>query len=478
MIEEKDVLFDEQLPVKEKVAYGTISASSFLLSNIAFSPIIFFYQVKLGLDGALIGIAFLIFGIWNALNDPIFGIMEDRVTSKKYGRRIPYIRFSAPFLGLFFILLWIPPIGTQDEMVLFLYFLFMLLALDTIFTIMGLAHGALGAEIAFTSKGRANLFVYANLITAVGTGMSFVIPLLLLTGDDSAEINPMLAPIMIILAITASTLIIIGTYFLKEKEYLQIEAPLGLIEGIKETFKNKPWMINTAVSFFYIMANTIFLTGIYYYMDYIIRLSGLLTVIPLLLVFGMFIIFSIFVQPLIKKHGVKKIIRYYGYGLSSVAFVLVFFMGWQPITALISLTFIGIGMGAVSVLQGVTGSDTLDYDEIQTGKRRETVYFGVAAIFNKPAISIANWLFLTVIGLFGFISEEGTTIDMQPESAFLGIMVGFTLLPALFVFIAFLIMKYYPLDGPEWDEEKRKLQKIHEEKEKEYIRNLKEKGMI
>jgi len=477
MAEDKDVLFNEQLPVREKVAYGISGASQFLLFNIASSPIVFFYNVKLGLDPALIGIAFLIFLFWNALNDPIFGIMEDRVTSEKYGRRIPYIRFLAPLLCILFILLWLPP-KTSDDMVLFYYFLIMLLALDTVFTIMGLAQGALGAEIAFTSKARASVGIYTNLITAIGTGISFVLPLILLTGDESATIHPMLAPAMIILAITASTLIIIATYFIKEKEYLKIEEPLGLIEGIKEAFKNRPWLINSAVGFFYTMSNTIFLTGIYYYMEYIIRLSGFLAVVPLLIVFGMFIIFSIFVQPLIKKHGVKKIIRYFGYGLSSIAFILVFFMGWQPLTALIALIFIGIGMGAVSVLQGVTASDTMDYDEVQTGKRRETVYGGVGAMINKPAISIANWLFLAIIGLYGFVSEKGTPISAQPESAFLGIMVGFTLIPAIFVAIAFIIMRYYPLDGPEWDEEKRKLQKIHEEKEKEYIRTLKEKGII
>jgi len=97
---------NEKLSVKTKLAYGGFGAGINLPSQIAFSAITFFYNTILGLSAELIGIAWLIFSIWNMMNDPLFGFIEDRTKSEKYGRRIPYIRFGAPIYGLLFILCW------------------------------------------------------------------------------------------------------------------------------------------------------------------------------------------------------------------------------------------------------------------------------------------------------------------------------------------------------------------------------------
>ncbi|MFW9972600.1 MAG: MFS transporter [Candidatus Odinarchaeota archaeon] len=90
---------NHKLPLKSKLAYGGLGAGISLPSQIAFSAITFFYNVKLGLRPDLIGLAWMIFSVWNAVNDPLFGFIGDRTKSEKYGRRIPYIRFGAPIYG-------------------------------------------------------------------------------------------------------------------------------------------------------------------------------------------------------------------------------------------------------------------------------------------------------------------------------------------------------------------------------------------
>ena len=57
-------------------------------------------------------------------------------------------------------------------------------------------------------------------------------------------------------------------------------------------------------------------------------------------------------------------------------------------------------------------------------------------------------------------------------------MLGLSIIPAIFVLLSAIVMKFYPLDGPEWLEQKLKLNRIHEEKEKEYIKYIKEQGKI
>jgi GPH family glycoside/pentoside/hexuronide:cation symporter len=67
-----------------------------------------FYQDYLGLNASWIALASVIYGVWNALNDPVFGFISDS-TRSKHRRRIPYMRYTAPFLALSFILVWLAP---------------------------------------------------------------------------------------------------------------------------------------------------------------------------------------------------------------------------------------------------------------------------------------------------------------------------------------------------------------------------------
>jgi len=125
----------EKLPLKSKIAYGGFGAGISLPSQIAFSAITFFYTAKLGLDVELAGIAWLIFSFWNAINDPLFGFIEDKTKSEKYGRRIPYIRFGAPLYGIAFIFCWIPFVSINSQTALFFNLIIVLFVFDTMFTI-------------------------------------------------------------------------------------------------------------------------------------------------------------------------------------------------------------------------------------------------------------------------------------------------------------------------------------------------------
>lgn len=116
----------------------------------------------------------------------------------------------------------------------------------------------------------------------------------------------------------------------------------------------------------------------------------------------------------------------------------------------------------------------LDLDEVLTKKRLETNYSGVNALLTKHAVSIAPWLFLLIIDAFGF--DNMATI--KSRNAQLGIMIGFCIVPAIFIFFAALAMNYFPLRGPEWKKQKAELHKVHQEKEKAYLESLREEGKI
>ncbi|MFW9897638.1 MAG: MFS transporter [Candidatus Thorarchaeota archaeon] len=468
-----ETLFEEYIPRKSKLAYGALNGANGVLSGIAFSAITFYYNVKLGLSAPLIGIAWLLFAIWNTINDPLFGYIQDRTKSEKYGRRIPYVRFGAPIIGILFIICWFPFVDRTDELGLFLNLLIVLLLFDTLFTIIGLIGFALPAEMSITQKARAELVAYGVIFTSIGFLISFIIPVFLLTGDKSTNIDPMFLIAMILIGIVCAFIIFMSSFFLKENLYTQLEEPLGLIDTIKETFKNRPFLKYEISNFSFLLAQTIFTTGIFYYINFVLNLSGFLTIVPLLLVFLMVFIFTPIFSKIAGKHGFKKV-YIFGLAFTGVISISFLFLGWSFLTAIIPLLLLGIGFSALILLRPAIMADVIDFDETRTGKRRETSYGGMNAVIEKPAISIANWIFLFVIAYFGFQAKAQT----QSKNAQLGIMIALALIPAIFVLFSALIMKYFPLDGPEWNKQKLELKKIHDEKEKKYIKYLKEQGKI
>jgi len=465
-----DKELSNKLSKKTKVSYGFANMANLILSGIAFTAITFYYNVKLGLDAELIGIAWLIFAIWNAINDPMFGFIQDR-TKSDLGRRIPYIRYGAPIYGTLFILIWILPlIVINQKLILFILFFIMLFTFDTIYTIIGLVTYSLPAEMTLSQSERTNLMIYATAIGGFGMALSFILPVFLLTGDKSTIINPLFIIAMIILGILCAIILYVSSFFLKENKYTQLEDTLGIIEGLKETFKNREFLIFEVSNFSFLLAQTVLTTAIFYYVSYILILEGFSTALPLILVFGMVMLMTVIFSKLVEKYGLKKI---YILGLmwTGLSFILFFFIGWEINTAVFGLVLLGIGFSAIIICAQAVMGDIIDYDETRTGKRRETTYSGINALLTKPAISIANWLFLLIIDSYGFNEKK----SFQTSSAQLGIMIGLTIIPAIFILISAFVMIFYKLDGPEWEKKKKELARIHSEKEQRYLEYLKKK---
>lgn len=324
-------MFEEKLPRKTKFGYGIGYTAHIILSNVAFAAITFYYNIKLGLSEELIGLAWLIFAFWNAINDPLFGFIQDR-TKSRWGRRIPYIRFGAPIYGIFFILVWFPLVNITNQISLFLYLLFILFAFDTIYTIMGLIMYTMPAEMVVSSRARANLMIYGSIFNALGYLIALVLPVILLTGSESATIDPTFLIAMIIVGIFCASILFIISFYLKENKYTQLEEPLGMFEGIKETFKNKPFLIFEVSLFSFLIAQTVLITALFYYLDYVLKISGFLAMLPILLFFLMVFLFTYVFSKMVYKYGLKKV---YIFSLifSGVGFLLLFLIARTLLTA-------------------------------------------------------------------------------------------------------------------------------------------------
>ncbi|MBN2157487.1 MAG: MFS transporter [Candidatus Lokiarchaeota archaeon] len=474
------VFLDERVTVGQKVSFGIAGAGVSLLSGIINGPLSVFYTFKLGLTTEKVALAMLIFAIWNALNDPLFGILEDK-TQSKLGRRIPYLRYGAPVFGILFIFCWYPfldLIFANRQWALFANFLLALFLFDTIFTIIGLITYSLPSEMCITGKGRANVQVYSVYLGAIGMLGSMILTTVFLSGTSSA-ISPWFRPTMIITAFVGSLMVFIPSFNLIENEYAVREEKLGFFQSIVQTFKNTQFLIYEFGNFFYQIAWVV-LTGLMApFVGYVLGYEGIWATIPLLAIFLMVFIFTFPASRLARKWGNKRTYMV-ALSLSIVLFIELFIMsGKDSFFALIVMTLLGITYAPAALLNAPLYFEIIDMDELLTGKRRETTYAGMNALFTKPAISAANALFFWVVGFFGFIEPtELIPNPIQPESAIFGIRLAYTVIPAAALLFVLFFMIFYKLHGPKWEEKKTKLNQIHLEKEQAYIEELAKEGKV
>jgi len=468
-MDEKIEIPEEYVSSKTKVNLSLGGLASGILVGFVFGNLTFFYQVKLGLSAELLGIGWLIFAIWNTLNDPLASYLIDN-TRTKIGRRIPYIRYGSFLYGLTFIFCWFPLAPLDNHLLLFLNFLAALFLLDTMFTFVGACFFSLPNELAVTAKQRASISFYNAIASFGNLILGIILPVILFTGHDGLPSYFGLA--IIIIAVACTLTLFITSFFIKENMFAQMQPHEGLFEGIKLTFKNKPfWILMIPMLCIYLVI-TIVSTGFLYYIEFV--LAGQ-PVIFFILSFLIGIVVGMILTILVIPKWHPKKTAFINLIIISTALGILFLVGRNAILAAIPYFLLGLGFAGCMVAIPVIFEDTIDNDELITGKRREAVYGGVNALVNKPAISIANWMFLLTIASFGFDANK----QNQTEIAITGVLIAMGAIPAILIGVSAIVLYFlYPLDGPEWRKKKIYIIELHEKKEKEFLQKLVKEGKL
>jgi len=489
----------EYIPLKAKLGYTSLSMGSIILSGLGLGAIDIFYMKIYHIDLRIMALSWIIFSIWNAVNDPLLGIIEDR-TKSKLGRRIPYLRYGALPYTLAFILIWFPfvlnsnfgltffqdiyPGVTGRDVGLFWNHLLMLFVFDTLFTMIGLISYQLPAEMAITAQARAKIILFATMVGLPGMILPMFLPNMLLGGDNPSK--EVFIIVMIIVGIIGGSFVFLSSYLIKENIYTQIEEPLGFFESIRETFKNKAFLILEVYIYAVTIIQEVFFTQITQLFDYVLVINDNIFItigvsIPLIVTF--FFGFK-WVITNIPKYGIRKILMWASIiGIIGLLITLIIGIFSEDSKIPLELGILPLGLGFLGLVilmmnSGTIMSECIDYDEVRTGKRRETTYSGVNALLTKPGVSVAHFLILMLMVSFGYINNEQISVSEQLPSVSTGVLSAFTLVPIIFLTIAIIALKFFPLDGKKWQDQKKQLHRIHIQKENDYIEHLKKEDLI
>ena len=474
---------EEKVKTSSAVWLGAANAGTGLLC--AFSEGAAFQYLfvnKLGLSTALNTIVWIIFGIWNAINDPIYGFLADR-TKSKLGRRIPWIRHGAPIMAILFAVMWLPVLqtGQMSQGLLFCEELIGLFLYDIVYTAIASAIYVMPYEMAVTNKARNKIFLFNILFSLVNYGAPMVLNSQL---DKLIEHNATTLPlIMAVAGLVCGGIVFASTFFYKENGYIVEEKQPKFFEGLKLCLKNKSFLLFEVISWTIIFAQNALMVGLTY-------VSGMWAIdgsangwiggTSIIVLYGALllglIVGILFFNFTRSKLGVRTEMLIMT-GVMGVGCLLGAFLGQYFYICMFTFLCCGVGLAGGLYLIPMINGDVIDKDEADNGTRREGVYAGINSLITKPAGSIANALFpAMIVGLFGFqmdlkkIENGNEVIDYanQTMSAKNGLFMCWFLITGVLLILSFVAMWFYPLHGKEWDETKHQLAIKHMEKQKEY----------
>lgn len=431
-------------------AFGDIIG--YYLGTAYVSFIFFFYEVEIGLSVLLIGLALIIFAIWNALNDPLVGYLTDKPFkwTKKRGYRYPWIMIGVFPTLLCYFLLYTPPVAS-DQVTIFLYMVIALCLFDFFFSLFGVHfYGSFTMQFR-SDEERRKASAYTNIIPGIGVlGVSIIPPIFIVFGD--IESYALAALFVIIILVICAIISIPGVRETEEIKNIYIEGykaaeDASFLKTAKISFKHRNFTVYTIAILMYSIGSGLFVASELYYLKDIL---GVPYSYALYTVLGSTIAFILTVPVwyyIAKKIGHAQTF-YLGalfFALALIPFIFITtFLGY-----FIAYIIIGIGFSAMVFIQYAIFADVNDEVALTMGKRLESTLAGIRTVIFRIAI-VFQAIIIAVVHIATGYKPKG----IQTDLALWGVRVHGAVIPAIFCFIAFLILIiWYDLK----DEKKEKL---------------------
>jgi Na+/melibiose symporter-like transporter len=346
-----------------------------------------FYVREYGLDPLLASAGAAIAVLWDAVTDPLVGMLSDRQSEGKFGKRGRYVLLGSIALGLSGIALFHPP-AQASQWSLMIWYLGSYLAVNTSMSFVSVPHIACVGDYASSSSERNSFFGWRLLASNIGLLLGVTLPSQL--GDASGaggreQASICFAGILVVCAL----LFIRSTYKVPIAGTANPTNPATLksfARDLVRVFRNRLF-VNLVIAFALAAVARAVNAGLalFYYKD-VLKLDEKTDVAVILSVFILAIIASIPLWLALGKRFWKKRPAVYGVLLLGIASCLSypFFPAGQLTGPLIMAIIGGIAVGSVLLIESMV-LDTIDMESNGTGNRKDGVYFGCWKLTAKCA---------------------------------------------------------------------------------------------
>jgi GPH family glycoside/pentoside/hexuronide:cation symporter len=460
-----------QIDRKHLVLYASGSLAT-AVSYQAFATYVQFLYIDVyGLRAAWVGIVWAIYGLWNAINDPLAGYWSDK-THTRFGRRIPWIAGLFIPLSITFYLLFVPPDGIKlsGGMPLLLYFLAFVLIFDLLWSLVVMNWTALFPEMVPDEKMRAEVSAYREVFSLVGLMIGVALPPLI-AGEDWGSVSTVAAIVAVVTALFFG-ISLLGS---RERPEFAEDEPLSFMESIRFTMTNRDFLFFLGANLMIQFSFLALTATIPFYAKYALLIQsdtslGGITLDPGLqnsLLLGGAIVMALPGMALwtviAKRIGAWRSLRICM--LTSAAILLLFFLPGDFFSGLAVTTFFGLSLAGLLMLYNPLIADMVDEDELKTGARREGLYFGMNGFVIRFAFTIQGLIAAAIFTATGYVAPTETVLyPAQPAAAVWGIRSMIAFFPPVALVIGYFLLGGYSLHDERLEAVQVEVNELHAQK--------------
>ncbi|NCJ06286.1 MFS transporter [Synechococcales cyanobacterium C] len=441
----------DSLNLSTKLAYGVGELSSEVPNSIMVFFLLFFFTNVAGLNPGLAGTVLLIGKAWDGINDPLVGWLSDR-TRSRLGRRYPWMLWGAVPMGVCFALLWIVP-PTQDQGLLMLYYGAIAVIFYAAYTAVNLPHKILSAELTQTYHERTSLAGFKATFSISSSIFGLLLARLIFSlVPVGSQRYMLLGTIAGGIACLAAYVCIWGTYrrfhaIQSVRDQVQRPPTLPLGQQFRVALQNRPFCLVVGIYLCSWMGVQVTAAILPYFVVNWMGLPDSHFTQMALAVQGTALAMMLVWSALGQRLG-KKAIYCMGIPLTLLAQAGLFLVqpgqvGWMYGLAVMA----GVGLATAYLVPWSMLPDVVDLDELQTGQRREGIFYSLVVQVQKIGIAIALFLVGKTLDWSGFISSTaGEPTPIQPEQTLWAIRWLIGPIPSLVLIVGLVQAALYPLN--------------------------------
>ncbi len=433
-----------KLTGRQKAAYGIGAIGKDMVYALSASYVMYYYQDIMGLSASFVGFILMIARVFDAINDPFMGILVAK-TQTKWGRFRPWL-FSGTVLNAFvlYALFKAPSLAGTGLMV---YFSVVYILWGMTYTMMDIPYWSMIPAVTDTPQDRENLSVVGRTCAGVGNALITVFTVkavaMLGAGSERAGFGKLALIVAVLFILTE----VITCLSVKEQRMEKMQTNT-IPEMFRALFANDQAMVTVMTI---ILINcALYLTSnlIIYFFKY--DLGGAswqdsYTLFNMVggasQILGMMVLYPLLRRKFGNTDIFKMCLRLAITGYALI--LLVCLTGFASNVILLCLCGLCVFLanGMMTVLTTVFLSSSVDYGELKTGHREESVIFSMQTFVVKAASGVAVFMTgigLDLIGLTGSNATDGI-IEAQSASTILGLRLLMTILPVLGLLCAYAV---------------------------------------
>jgi GPH family glycoside/pentoside/hexuronide:cation symporter len=458
--------------LKEKIGYGFGDMASSMFWKVFSYYLPFFYSNIFGLSLIDAGVLVLVTRIWDAVSDPMMGMIADR-TKTRWGKYRPYLLwFAAPF-SICGILLFTTPDLAYAGKLIWAYVTYILMM--TVYTGINVPYGAM---LGVMSDNPDEKTVFSSFRMFFAYGGSFIAlfswdPLCRLF-QDSFSVSPATSWQFAMIVIAAACFILFICCFSMTREHIKTVSVASVGSDLKSLISNRPWWLLIGAALCFNLFNTVRGATVAYFFADVIGESAQLSFGHwgnVLFYSGLFLgvgeianmVGVALAVPISAALGKKS--TFIAVNLCLTVLSIIFF--FVPCSAsgywimMVMQVIISICTGVMSPLVWSMYADVSDYAELEYKTASTGLIFSSSSMAQKFGGAIGGAAVLWLLSAAGYVTDGSVAFGAQPESAISCLWLLMSFIPAIVSALSVCVVWFYPLTTKRVEEivEKLKVQR-------------------